>query len=46
MSEEGKSRVTIKPPSLLDALIPIVFLVILLASAVYLYGAHGTAGPI
>ena len=46
MSEEGKNRGTIKPPSLLDALIPIVFLVILLAAAVYLYGADGTAGPI
>jgi len=36
----------IRPPSYADALIPIVVLVILLASAVYLYGADGTAGPI
>ncbi|MBK5108742.1 MAG: hypothetical protein JJE12_11450 [Anaerolineales bacterium] len=36
----------IRPPSYLDALIPIVVLIILLASAVYLYGADGTSGPI
>ena len=34
----------IKPPSLLDALIPIIFLVILLALAVILYGADGIGG--
>lgn len=44
MSDEVKK--SIKPPSLLDALIPIIVLIILLASAVYLYGADGTAGPI
>jgi NhaC family Na+:H+ antiporter len=37
---------TIRPPSLLDALTPIIFLIILLASAVFLYGADGIAGPI
>ncbi len=36
----------IRPPSYLDALIPILTLIILLATALYLYGADGTAGPI
>ena len=44
MAEEKDK--SIRPPSYLDALIPIIVLVILLASAVYLYGADGTAGPI
>jgi NhaC family Na+:H+ antiporter len=44
MSEE-KER-TIKPPSFLDALIPIIVLVVFLASAIVLYGDEGTAGPI
>ena len=35
----------IKSPSLLDALIPIVSLVILLAGAVILYGSDATSGP-
>lgn len=46
MSEEGKVQNRIKPPTLLDALIPIIFLIVLLASAVYLYGADGIGGPI
>jgi NhaC family Na+:H+ antiporter len=44
MSEE-KERI-IKPPTFLDALIPIIALVILLASAIVLYEDEGTAGPI
>jgi NhaC family Na+:H+ antiporter len=44
MSQE-KSR-PIKPPSFLDALIPIIVLVIFLTSAIALYGDEGTAGPI
>ena len=44
MSEE-KER-TIKPPSFLDALIPIFVLAILLALAIILYGEDGIAGPI
>ena len=36
----------IKPPSYWDALIPILTLTILLATALYFYGADGTAGPI
>ena len=39
-------EISIRPPSYLDALIPIFVLIILLASAVYLYGADGTSGPI
>ena len=45
MSNDKESR-EIKPPSLMDALIPIIFLVILLALAIVLYGADGIAGPI
>jgi NhaC family Na+:H+ antiporter len=43
VEENNKS---IRPPSYLDALIPIIVLIILLASAVYLYGSDGTTGPI
>ncbi len=46
MSDEEKTRKTIRPPSYLDALIPIITLIILPASAIYLYGADGTSGPI
>ena len=46
MSDVKGNQRTIKPPSYLDALIPIITLIILLASAVYLYGSDGTAGPI
>jgi hypothetical protein len=46
MAEVHEKEHVIKPPSLLDALIPIIFLVIMLASAVVLYGADGTSGPI
>ena len=46
MSEMKENQKTIRPPSYLEALIPIVTLIILLASAVYLYGSDGTTGPI
>ena len=46
MSNAEKNEKVIKPPSMLDALIPIFFLVILLAGALYLYGSDGTGGPI
>jgi NhaC family Na+:H+ antiporter len=46
MSEEQVNKREIKPPSMIDALIPIIVLVILLASALYLYGADGISGPI
>ncbi len=44
MAEEKRKE--IKSPSFLDALIPIIALVILLASAIILYGEDGTSGPI
>lgn len=34
-----------KPPSLLDSVLPVVALVVLLALAVYLFGADAAAGP-
>ncbi len=46
MSNEIKADNPIKPPSFLDALIPIIALVILLGSAIYLYGADSTSGPV
>ena len=42
--EEKKSK--IRPPSMTDALIPIVTLIVLLAGALYLYEADGIGGPI
>jgi NhaC family Na+:H+ antiporter len=41
-----ENQKTIRPPSYLEALIPIVTLIILLASAIYLYGVDDTSGPI
>jgi NhaC family Na+:H+ antiporter len=35
-----------RPPSLVDALIPIVILVVFLAAAVYLYGGDAIGGPV
>ncbi len=45
MSEELENETKIRPPSMIDALIPVGFLVILLAAAVYLYGGDATGGP-
>ena len=42
MSDIQVKENEIKPPLMLDALIPIIVLVILLASAIFLYGADGT----
>ena len=42
----GENKKSIQPPTYLDALIPIIVLVLLLAFAVYLFGADGTLGPI
>lgn len=42
----NKAKDSIRPPSLLDALIPIIFLIVLLISGIFLYGADGTGGPI
>ncbi len=36
---------TIKPASLLDAMIPIILLIVLLASSVWLYGGDSSYGP-
>jgi Na+/H+ antiporter NhaC len=44
-NEENKEKV-IRPPSLLDALIPTITLVILLAGTIILYGDAGIEGPI
>ncbi len=46
MSEEKDSTRDIRPPSLLDALIPILVLVVLLVLAIGLYGEGGIDGPI
>ena len=35
----------IRPPTIVDALIPIVALIILLGGAVFLYGDEATSGP-
>ena len=45
MAETGKQKSKIKVPSMIDALIPVGFLVLLLAAAVYLYGGDATGGP-
>lgn len=42
---EAQMNQNIKQPSLLDALIPIVSLVLLMASAVYLFGEDSSYGP-
>ena len=44
--DEGNEQKEIRSPSFLDALIPIVFLVVLLALAIILYGDEGISGPI
>ena len=36
---------TIRPPSLLDALIPVVSLMVMLALSVYLFGSDSSSGP-
>ena len=45
MSELKEATRTIKPPSMFDALIPIVALIVLLAGAIILYGDGATSGP-
>ncbi|MEA3334827.1 MAG: Na+/H+ antiporter NhaC [Chloroflexota bacterium] len=45
MAEVSEQKSKIKPPSMIDALIPVITLVILLALAVYLYGGDATGGP-
>ena len=43
--KEKENRREIKPPSMFDALIPIVSLIIFLGGAIYLYGDDATSGP-
>jgi hypothetical protein len=44
MAEKREQDSKIKPPSMLDALIPVIALVVMLISAVYLYGGAPTGG--
>lgn len=44
MAEEKTKQSKIRPPSYIDALIPIITLVILLVAAVYLYGGDAAVG--
>jgi len=50
MSEQGANELesgsTARPPSLLDALIPVVALIALIALSVYLFGLDATSGPL
>ena len=46
MSNEEENTETIRSPSLLDALIPTITLVILLAGSIIFYGDAGIEGPI
>lgn len=46
MSNQEKETEIIQPPSLLDALIPTIILVILLAGSIILYGDAGIEGPL
>lgn len=44
--KDEQSASNIRPPTFLDALIPILSLVIFLGTAVFLYGSDATGGPI
>jgi NhaC family Na+:H+ antiporter len=46
MSEDVKKATTVKPPSLWDALFPMLSLVVLIGLSVYLYGVDSTSGPL
>lgn len=45
MAEKTEKQREIKPPTMVDALIPIVSLILFLGAAIYLYGDGATAGP-
>lgn len=45
MTEAEEKKREIKPPTMIDALIPIIALIVLLAGAVFLYGDEATSGP-
>ncbi len=44
--DEPGSGATVTPPSMLDALIPVVTLIALIALSVYLFGLDSTGGPL
>ncbi|MFL5735141.1 MAG: Na+/H+ antiporter NhaC family protein [Chloroflexia bacterium] len=46
MSDEIKTETAIKPPSLWDALFPMICLVVLIGLSIYLYGIDATSGPL
>jgi NhaC family Na+:H+ antiporter len=45
MTDINEQRSKIRPPTMIDALIPVGALVIMLVAAVYLYGEDATGGP-
>ena len=44
--KKPKRRLTPRPPSMLDAFIPLTFLIVSLACAIFLYGGDSIAGPV
>ena len=46
MTVDKKTEKAIKPATLLDALIPMFFLVVMIGLSVYLYGIDATSGPL
>jgi NhaC family Na+:H+ antiporter len=46
MADHSESQLTIRSPSVLDALIPLLTLIVLLALSVALYGVDATLGPL
>lgn len=46
MAKVKSEESTARKPSLLDALIPVIFLVVSLAAAIYLYGDNSISGPV
>jgi NhaC family Na+:H+ antiporter len=46
MADQSESQRTIRSPSVLDALIPLLTLIVLLALSVALYGVDATLGPL
>ena len=44
--ETTKSNREIRPPSLVDALIPLIFMIVLLVSSIVLFGLDAAAGPL
>ena len=46
MSTDGDAPPTPRPPSLLDAIAPVVVLIALLALTIWLFGISATDGPL